>query len=164
MTARRRPVAAAARPAIAVALGSLALLFGTLATASSRLLLQGCVDAHGAAGVLGMRLAVLRRATDCPDGTLGAGPTSTSAVLLLSIALPMLLAYAALGIGGFGALTVVARVGAVLRQLVRRAVARAPRVHVVVARALNFPGHLVARPVGRVLVAGIARRGPPVAA
>lgn len=163
MTARHRPVAAAARPVLAAVAGGLALVVGALTAASTRLLLHGCVEAHGALGVVGLRLNVLRRAAECPDGTLGAGPTSTSAVLLLSIALPVLLAYVALGLGGFGALAVVARVGAVLRHLVRRVVVRLPRVHVI-SRPLPFPAHLVARPVGRVLVEGIARRGPPVAA
>jgi len=161
MIARRRPVAAAARPAFAVVLGGLALVVGALAAASTRLLLHGCVQADGTLGVAGMRLAVLRRAAYCPDGTLGAGPT---ALVLLSVALPVLVAYVALALGGLGAIAAVRRAARVLARLVRPVVLRLDRLPAVVVRRLGVVGPLLVPDTGRVLAAGIARRGPPALA
>ncbi|MDM7830486.1 hypothetical protein [Cellulomonas edaphi] len=160
MTARRRPVAAAARPALAVALATTALVVAGLMAASTRLLLHGCVQAD-ALGAAGLRLAVLRRVADCPDGTLGAGPT---ALVLLSVALPVLAAYVVLAIGGLGAVAAVARLARLVGRLVLPSVARSDRPTVAVERRPLVLVPLVARPVARVLVGGIARRGPPVAA
>ena len=161
MTLRGRSVAVAARPSLAVAVGAVALALGGLMAVSTRLLLHGCVQADGALGVAGLRLALLRDAPDCADGTLGAGPT---ALTLLSVALPVLVGYVAVALGGLGALAALARAGRALGRLVRPFTFRLDRqVSVVVPRrSVSVP--LVVRRVGRVLAEGIARRGPPVAA
>jgi hypothetical protein len=161
MTVRRRLVAASARPGFAVGAGAVALVVGGLVATSTRLVLHGCVQADGAVGTTGLRLALLRPAQDCPEGTLGAGPTTLT---LLSVALPVLAAYLTLALGGAGAVAAVARVARAAGRLVRPFAVRLDRPVTVVGRCPSPTGPIVVRRVGRVLVAGIARRGPPVAA
>lgn len=75
-----------------------------------RVLLHQCVAADGPLAALGVRLAVLRSAAECPDGALGLGAASTGAVLLLSLALPVVAVHVLLAACGLG-LGVLARRG-----------------------------------------------------
>lgn len=150
----------AAVPAVAVA-GLVGPVAGAL---SGRVLVHQCVDA-GAASWLGLRLAVLQTAADCPEGTLGLGPTTSGSVMLLSVALPVLALHVLLTALGLGGGAVVARglrtAWSALAAVVARvpgAVASVPRAHratVVGARvvaAAGLPRH------------ALSRRGPPLPA
>jgi len=163
-TAGRPPLRALARRAAVPAVAAAGLLGSVAAALSGRVLVHQCVDA-GAASWLGLRLAVLRTAADCPEGTLGLGPTTSGSVMLLSVALPVLALHVvltALGLGG----------GAVVARALRAAWSA------LVAALGRVPGAVVSVPAGhragvvaaRVVVpAGLprhalSRRGPPLPA
>ncbi|ADG73590.1 hypothetical protein Cfla_0678 [Cellulomonas flavigena DSM 20109] len=95
-------------------LGALAVLLSALSVvlaAHGRVLLHQCVVADGPLASVGVRMAVLRSAVECPEGTLGLGAASTGAVLLLSVALPVVVLHLLLVACGLG-LGVVLRRGA----------------------------------------------------
>jgi len=110
------PVARRARLPLAARAPFLGALAGVLAVLSvvlgvqGRVLLHQCVSAEGPLAALGVRMAVLRSASECPDGALGLGSVSTGAVLLLSVALPVVATHVLLTACGLG-LGVVARRG-----------------------------------------------------
>ncbi|MBD8059455.1 hypothetical protein IC607_10795 [Cellulomonas sp. JH27-2] len=163
MRARRGPRLAPARPVLAGLVGLTALLLGAVSVVSSRIVLHSCVAADGATGMLGMRLAILRRVADCPDGSLGLAPTGAGAVMLLSVAVPLVVASAAVALAGLSLLALVGRAARAVQHLLR------PLVALVVA-TLTFPAWrpaapaaVVHPPLRRELVASIARRGPPLA-
>ncbi|MGV8977925.1 MAG: hypothetical protein ACOH17_07760 [Cellulomonas sp.] len=133
-----------------------------------RFALHQCVSAGGELGALGLRLALLRNAADCPDGTVAFTPLARGGVVvLLSVAVPVLLFHLAVGAGGLG-------IGAVLVRALRSAAAvlaavlpRVPRsAVVVVGRVPRFvvPFEVrAARTIAAVLAAH-PHRGPPVLA
>lgn len=95
-------------------LGALAVLLAAASVvlaAHGRVLLHQCVAADGPFASLGVRMAVLRSAAECPEGTLGLGAASTGAVLLLSVAIPVVVVHLLLAACGLG-LGVVLRRGA----------------------------------------------------
>jgi hypothetical protein len=159
----RLPVAARA-PLLGTLGGVLAVVSVALG-AQGRVLLHQCVSAEGPLAALGVRMAVLRSAAECPDGALGLGAVPAGAVLLLSVALPVVATHVLLTACGLG-LGVVARrgVAAVVGLLASRlvppvAVAGLPAVPSrpgtptsgVAVRVRRDRGHDPARP----------RRGPP---
>ena len=165
MTARRGPHLAASRLSLttAVVLAGIAAVVG----AQGRVLLHDCVSAAGMLGPLGLRLSVLRDATDCPEGTYGLGTMSQGAVVLLSVAAPVAALYLLLTACGVGLSALVVRAARQVRLLVTRALRGALRVE----RALPVRGRVRVQPgpvlpawTGRVLVGSIARRGPPATA
>jgi len=99
-----------ARTRVTGALGAAVALASVVLGVQGRVLLHQCVTADGPLASLGVRLAVLRSAVECPDGTLGLGPASHGAVLLLSVAAPVVAAHLLLTAAGLG-LGVVARRG-----------------------------------------------------
>ncbi|MBO0921748.1 hypothetical protein J1G42_13035 [Cellulomonas sp. zg-ZUI222] len=99
-----------ARAPVTGALGAAVAVASIVLGAQGRVLLHQCVTADGPLASLGVRLAVLRSAAECPDGTLGLGPASHGAVLLLSVAAPVVAAHLLLTAAGLG-LGVVARRG-----------------------------------------------------
>lgn len=130
------------------------------------LLVHRCVDV-GAAGWVGLRLALLRSDLTCPSGTLAVGGETGQVVgVVVMVALPLLLAHvlgASIGVGAFAQ--------------VRRAVTTAlavvvRRVRRVLAPAAPVVGRAVTRPVGTptwsvvtaAVVGTVRRRGPPVLA
>lgn len=127
-------------------------------------LVHQCVTGDGAAGWLGLRLALLRLDPACPDGGLAVGGDGHQVMgVVVMVALPALLAHvAAAGIG----LSLLAR----LRGAVHAAVALLSAV----VRALPVPVRVVVRRVRLALadveppvlidVVGSAwsRRGPPL--
>lgn len=177
MIARRGPLSVAVRlradvgplrRALAAVLAVLAVAIGPVLALQDRLLLDACAPvAHlGPFGVLGTRLAILQPDADCPAGTLGVGPTGHSAVVLISVGLPVLLAHLALVVAGWSLSSVLARVArgvvTVLRAVLRprpTGSAAAP----VAARRLSVVGR-VAPPRGRRATGVRLVRGPPVAA
>ncbi|GIG38854.1 hypothetical protein Cph01nite_06160 [Cellulomonas phragmiteti] len=106
------------RPHLLGAFGTVLAVLSVLLGAQGRVLLHQCVVADGPFAALGVRMAVLRSAAECPDGTLGLGAASTGAVVLLSVALPVVaghLLLTACGLGlGVAARRGVAAVGALL--------------------------------------------------
>ncbi|WP_028046231.1 hypothetical protein [Cellulomonas sp. URHE0023] len=147
------------------ALGVLSLFTATVA-AQGRVVLHDCVSPGGTFGALGLRLAVLQDVTDCPEGSYGLGGVSRGAVLLLSVALPVLVGYALLTAGGVGVSALLVRAVLQARAIL---VAVLPQL---MTDASPVPGGLRATvPAGRppvprtrVMVGCIARRGPPPAA
>ncbi len=124
--------------------------------AQGRVLVHRCVESGGSWDDVAIRLALLRDAASCPDGSLGLGTAPTGAVVLLSVALPVLALHvlaAAFGVG-LGAL-VVRAARLVARLVVRgrpgppapaRPVARQRACVVHVAEVCSVMGLLVARP------------------
>lgn len=90
------------------ALGAVLAAASVVLVTQGRVLLHGCVAADGPLAALGLRFAVLRSADECPEGTLGLGAASQGAVLLLSVAVPVVAAHLLLAACGLG-LGVVAR-------------------------------------------------------
>ena len=130
-----------------------------------RFALHQCVSADGALGPLGLRLALLRDAADCPDGTVAFTPLARGGVVvLLSVAVPVLLFHLAVGAGGLGIWAVLVRalrsaahvLAAVLPRVSRSAVAvvgRVPRFVVLIEVRSR-------RTIAAVLAAH-PHRGPP---
>lgn len=165
MRAYRGSLRAPARPLPVVVAGVLTLVLAIVvgAFAQGRLLLHGCLPAD-AFGTLGVRLALLRDAAECPAGTYGLGAAPRGAVVLLSVALPVLALHLVLAACGLGLLTVVRRalrgIAGVLGAVAHRLPAGSPaRVAPTTRRLLPAPvvRHLRAR-------AGMltwSHRGPP---
>ncbi|MGN8245072.1 hypothetical protein ACTHAM_002185 [Cellulomonas soli] len=150
MQTRRAPSGVPARLRPAALVGGLALVAAVAAgaVAQGRLLLHGCLPGD-AFGTLGLRLALLRDAADCPAGTYGLGATSRGAVLVLSVALPVLALHLVLAACGLGLLVVIRRALRVLARVLREVTGRFRDAFVPVH------GAPVARPV---LPAVVARR------
>lgn len=147
---------------VAVALATL-VAGAALLSRQGALTVQQCVPGDGAAGWLGLRLALLRADVVCPTGTLAVGGDSRQVMgVVVLVALPALLAHVAGVVLGLGLL---ARV----RTLVRAAAAvlaavlpRLPRGRVQVVR--RAPALLVStwsRVAGRLGLEVPWRRGPP---
>ncbi|MBO3096283.1 hypothetical protein [Cellulomonas dongxiuzhuiae] len=94
------------------ALGTALAVLSVVLGVQGRVLLHQCVVADGPLAGLGVRMALLRSASECPDGALGLGAASTGAVLLLSVALPVVATHVLLTACGLG-LGVVTRRGVV---------------------------------------------------
>ena len=146
------------------ALGALLALASVVIGVQGRVLLHQCVVAEGPLAALGLRMAVLRSASECPDGTLGLGAASHGAVLLLSVAVPVVAAHLLLAACGLGLGVAARRAAGVVRELLasRLVPAAAAPVPVLTARPAaptslvavlvrHDRGHDPARP----------RRGPP---
>ena len=157
---RARPTGAAG-----TALGAALAVASVVLVTQGRVLLHQCVVADGPLASLGVRLALLRSAAECPDGTLGLGSASQGAVLLLSVTAPLVAAHLLLAACGLGLGTVVRRGVAVAVLLLQRLLPAVPGPGTVVLPArvavpavgASLPlrgvgGHDPARP----------RRGPPV--
>lgn len=154
------------RPHLLGAFAVLLCVLSVVLAAHGRVLLHQCVVADGPFASLGVRMAVLRSAAECPDGTLGLGVASTGAVLLLSVAVPVVVVHLLLAACGLG-LGVALRRGAV-------AVAALLLVHLLRPVAAAVLPAVAGRPALPVAGAGVVvrhdrghdparpRRGPPV--
>jgi hypothetical protein len=159
-------LARARRPALPVLAVVVIALFTVGVVAQGRVVLHDCVRPGAAFGSLGLNLAVLQDAAECPEGSYGLGGVSRGAVLLLSVALPVLVGYVLLTACGVGLSALLVRTARQARALLRSVL---PHLGLDAAPAPVRPTSLVtdARPSAprpRVLVGSIARRGPPVAA
>ncbi|TKR22109.1 hypothetical protein FA014_18220 [Cellulomonas hominis] len=125
-------VARARRPAalpLLTAVASLVALGGAGWLGAVRTVVHQCVAIDGPLALLGVRLALLEDAADCPTGVALPVGASHGAVLALGLVLPLVALHAALGALGLGltalllraARTVRAVLGAVLRPLPRAA-------------------------------------------
>lgn len=99
------------------ALGVALALATALLAVQGRVLLHQCVVAEGPLAALGVRMAVLRSAAECPDGTLGLGAASQGAVLLLSVAMPVVMTHVLLMACGLGLGVAARRAGAAVGAL-----------------------------------------------
>ncbi|MDM7855408.1 hypothetical protein [Cellulomonas alba] len=160
----RVAVDGAGRRALAVALAVAAVVAGPLLAAQDRLLLGSCTT-PGHVGPLAMRLALLQASPDCPAGTVGLGPAGRGAVVLASVALPVLLAHLALVVIGGSLAALLARLARGIRGVLRaRLVPPVGRVRLVPVRAA---GPVVGRrrvSHGRAAFDALPTRGPPVSA
>jgi hypothetical protein len=116
MLGARLRAAATAAVAAAVAVAGVSVSHGLLA-------LHSCVDG-GVLDSLALHVSVLRPSAACPSGSYALGPASGSVVLVLSVALPVLVAHlllAACGVGVCAALRVrLRRVADAGRRYLRR--------------------------------------------
>lgn len=156
-----------AAPLVLPALGVLGLLVGLAALLAERgaLLVHQCVGVGGgAAGWLGLRLALLRPDATCPSGTLAVGPDGRQALaVVVMVAVPALLAHlgaAAIGLGLARRARLV--VGIALRLLRPRLRRRPAPVAVVLREVRRFVASRAGRPPGPVDVAAPLLRGPPL--
>ncbi len=160
----RGAVPAGRRAPVLGALGVVLALASVLVATQGRVLLHQCVTADGPLAALGVRLAVLRSAVECPDGSLSFGAASQGAVLLLSVAVPVLAVHVLLAACGIGLGVAVRRgVAVVAAVLVRGVVPTAPvTVPLVVPARVRVVGDVVA-PVAscRALDPARPHRGPP---
>ncbi|GAA3794997.1 hypothetical protein CSO01_24380 [Cellulomonas soli] len=154
-----------ARPLTLVLLAGLALVaaVGSVAVAQGRLLLHGCLPVD-AFGTFGLRFALLQDVADCPAGTYGLGAAPRGAVVLLSVALPILALHLVLAACGLGLLAVVRRglqaIAQVLRVVTRRVRVALPELVVREARLL-LPAPVVHRVRARAGLLTWSHRGPP---
>ncbi|MFS0705463.1 hypothetical protein AB6N23_13160 [Cellulomonas sp. 179-A 9B4 NHS] len=166
MRTRPAPVLRHARARAVTLAGVLLALTPLVVAAEGRVLVHRCVVADGPLAAVGVRMDVLASAAHCPQGAYALGGTSQGAVLLLSVAVPvvalhLLLAAAGLGLGALvhrARAGVVALLGAAdVRRVVALVLPAVPRSPL---RAPVLPV-LVRHDRGLVLVR--PHRGPPVA-
>lgn len=160
----RVAVGGAGRRALAVALAFAAVAAGPLLAAQDRLLLGSCTT-PGHVGPLAMRLALLQASPDCPAGTLGMGPTGRGAVVLASVALPVLLAHLALVVVGGSLAALLARMARGVAGVLRS------RLGPPVGRVRLVPVRAAVPVVGRQRISheraglgALTTRGPPASA
>ncbi len=164
MSARPGSAAPWVLPAVAV-LGVLGVVGGGVLVLAQRgaLLVHQCIS-DGAAGWLGLRLALLRHDAACPSGSLAVGPDSRQALaVVIMVAAPLLIAHVMAVTVGLG---LARRVGQIVRIAIRlllRPFRPAPVAASVVVRfARRFATSQAVRPPGPVDVAVPLRRGPPL--
>jgi hypothetical protein len=150
---------------VVASLGVLALATGGLAALVrlGSLAVHQCT-ADGAAGAIGLRLALLRHDPMCPSGTLAVGGDRQHVIgVLVLVALPVLLAHLA---GAAAAVGVLARIRSGLRAVARvlaGLVARPePTTAVVRREAGPVPALALAAPLDGPPVGMPLRRGPPL--
>lgn len=150
------------RAALAAALAVVAVAV----SAQGHLLLHRCVEAGGSWADTAVSLALLRDVSSCPDGALGLGAVPGGAIVLMSVALPVLAVCLLAGGLGISLTALVVRAGRVVARLVGRWV-RLPRAHAALpvpdlARAPAAPP-VAPRPALGLLVAR-PHRAPPLPA
>lgn len=151
------PLVAASAVLAVLAAGVVALSrFGTV-------LVHQCVAAEGAAGTLGLRLALLRQDATCPSGSLAVGGDSRQVIgVLVMVALPVLVAHL---VAAAAALGLLARVRSGVRTAVRALaglVRRPEPVRPVPARSSRpVLARLVVVPADGPTLGSPLRRGPP---
>jgi hypothetical protein len=160
-----RPVALRRAAALAGMIGLVGAAAAVLVT-QGRVLVHPCVSADGPLGRMGVNLALLQSASDCPDGTLALSDAATSgAVLVFSVAVPVLLVHLVLGGFGVGLAAVLVRVATGVGTLLGAVLLRVPaRPRPVVGRTRPFvvvPWRAARAPGGRGPRAH-PRRGPPL--
>ena len=135
-------------------------------SAQGHVLLHRCVEAGGSWTGTALSLALLRDASTCPDGTLGLGAVPSGAIVLMSVALPVLTAWLLAGVLGVSVTALVVRAGRMVVGLVGRWV-RLPRTGAALPVADRAPAATAApappRPTLGLLVAR-PHRAPPLPA
>ena len=89
-------------------------------SAQGHVLLHRCVASGGSWADTALSLSLLRDASSCPGGTLGVGPVTGGAIVLLSVAAPALALSALAGALGLSLAALVARTSRVVGGLVGR--------------------------------------------
>jgi hypothetical protein len=141
-----------------------------LAVAAASLVREGavlvhqCVAGDGAAGWLGLRLALLRVDGDCPTGSLAVGGDGRHVMGVVAIvALPVLLTHLA-GLGvGLGLVALLRRLLTVAVAVLRAVAPRLPVTRAVVVGPRRAPITVTCQAmVDRLVTSSLHRRGPPV--
>lgn len=157
-----RPVALPLLTAVA----SLAALGGAAWLGAVRTVVHQCLTIDGPLALLGVRLALLEDAADCPTGVALPAGASHGAVLALGLVLPLVALHAALGALGLGLAALLLRAAGTVRTVLGAVLRPLPRVaH---ARPAGGPRPAPAPHAGHVRPAVLARalhphRGPPAA-
>jgi hypothetical protein len=116
-----------------------ALVVGAVVVASQgHVLLHRCIPAGGSWTGSALSLALLRDTASCPQGSLGLGALPTGALVVMSIALPVVAAWALTAALGLSLAALVVRAARQVVGLVGRWV-RLPRRHVVLPVADRSP-------------------------
>lgn len=148
------------------AVASLAVLGGAGWLGAVRTVVHQCVTIDGPLALLGVRLAVLQDAADCPTGVALTPGASHGAMLALGLVLPVVALHATLGALGLGLAALLLRaagtvrsvLGAVCRALPRAEQARPTRP------ARTAPAARSHHPRPAVLARALhPHRGPPAA-
>lgn len=141
-----------------------------LAALSARglLLVTGCLDIDAGLGWWGTHLAMVRVSPDCPEGTFApGGDPAAMAAVVISVALPALVAHALGLLVGVGALGAVRAWMRSVRHLALRGLLRTVPVGaapvVVGPRRATAPDAAAWRPHELRLALVPVRRGPPLA-
>lgn len=150
----------------APALAAVLVLAAVAVSAQGHVLLHRCVEAGGSWADTALSLALLRDTASCPDGTFGLGAVSDGAVVLMSVALPVLAGWALTAALGISLGAVVARAARVVVGLVGRWV-RLPRAGAVLPvadRAAEPVMVPAAAPPSLGLLVARPHRAPPLPA
>lgn len=146
--------------------GAPVALLAAAATALVRegaVLVHQCVTGDGAAGWLGLRLALLRMDGDCPSGTLAVGGDSRQVMGVVAIvALPVLLTHLA-GLGvGLGLVALLRRLLSGAVAVLRAVAPRLPVARPMVVAPRRAPITVTCQAmVDRLVTSSLHRRGPP---
>ena len=89
-------------------------------SAQGHVLLHRCVEVGGSWADTAVSLSLLRDASSCPDGALGLGALPSGAIVLMSVALPVVAVLLLAGILGISLTALVVRAGRVVAGLVGR--------------------------------------------
>lgn len=135
--------------------------------ARGRLMLHACTSADGPLSMLGVRFALLRSTADCPDGTFALVPGAPQgAIVVLSLALPVVAAHVALGTCGVGVTALLVRVAASAARLLRTVLRHLPHADspAVLPDLVRAPAPVssVGHRLRGALLAAHPRRGPPL--
>jgi hypothetical protein len=91
---------------------------GAVFVSQTQFALHACLPGEGPVGWLGLRLALLRASVDCPEGTLAlGGSTSRSALVVVSVAVPTLLAHLLAAACGLSLSALAARAASGVREV-----------------------------------------------
>ncbi|WP_324650418.1 hypothetical protein [Georgenia sp. H159] len=144
-------------------LGLAVLLPALAAVLGGAVQVTRCVAVPGGLAQVGVHLALLRPAEECPTTGVALGGESEQVLaVVVMLTLPMLLLHAGVLAGGWGAASAVRRSLARLARLVPLGRVPAPRPLVVPASRCDVVGH-VPGPVSRVPGTVPLLRGPPTA-
>jgi hypothetical protein len=136
------------------------------AAAGGVLRVVGCVPAPGAAGWVGLHLALTHPSAACPSGTVAVGGTPEAALaVVVTLALPALLAHAGAVLAAWGAIAAVRSLARTVGAIAcRRRPVPAPAAGVPDVPAPPAPVVVVRTVRSRLLPRSVPRRGPPAVA
>lgn len=148
------------------AVASLAALGGAAWLGAVRTVVHPCITIDGPLALLGVRLAVLQDAADCPTGVALTPAASHGAVLALGLVLPVVALHAALGALGLGLAALLLHVSGTARAVLGAVLHALPRA--VRPRPAGAPRPAPAARTHHPRPAVLARalhphRGPPAA-
>ena len=148
------------------ALAAALAVAAAVVSSQGHVLLHRCVQVGGSWTGTALSLAVLRDTSSCPDGSLGLGVLPGGAIVVISVVLPVIAAWAAAAALGISLTALVVRAARLVAGLVGRWV-RLPRRRAalpVADRALAVAVTPAAPPAARALLVARPHRAPPLPA